>query len=404
MTDLVTQAPARAERERARRRMRRMRRIIAWLALAGLAGGGTFLATRPRGAAKSDDARGGSVRLRTTLVAMTVADDPSGQADSLTIFSARADGSRPVRLFMPSGTLAPIPGQGFEPLARTLGVRDQRLLELSVENLTGLRIDQTLVVDDVSLGRVVDALGGVEVNVPETLTEIEDGVSEQVAAQGIQRMDGATALTYMTYRGGEQTELTRFVRAQAVFDAMAFHGRKALEGATAKAEPAGATNERDLRALAGVLTPAGQPSGTKVERANLVLPVEPAGGSGTGELYRMDDDRADAYLRSEMEGALISLEVRLRLELRNGNGTPQIGERVAALLVPEGFAIEVSGNAPSFTEPRTRIIIYEDTSETRERAAAIRVLLGVGRIELGTRAQSVVDMTVVIGRDLKGKA
>lgn len=402
MTDLVTQTPARADRERARRKARRVRRVVGWFLIAGLAGGGAFIATRSRGPAPDDEARGGSARLRTTLVAMTVADDPSGQADSLTVFAARADGSHPIRLFLPSGTLAPIPGQGFEPLARTLGLRDQRLLELSVENITGLRIDQTLVVDDVSLGRVVDGLGGVEVNVPETLTEVEDGVSEQVAAAGVQQMDGATALTYLSYRGGAQTELTRFVRAQAVFDAIARRGRAALDRAVAQTEPAGATSARDLRALPAILADA--VAGVATERANLVLPVEPAGGSGAGELYRMDDERAEAFLRQEMAGALISPAKRPRIELRNGNGTPQIGERVAALLVPEGFAIEVSGNAPSFTERITRIIIYEDTPEARARAEEIRGLLRVGRVELGTRAQSVVDMTVVIGRDLKGSA
>lgn len=395
MSDLMT-TPARTERQRARRKTRRSRRFVVWLLLAALAGGGTYLATQR---VTEDAARptGAPPRLRTTLVAMRLADDTSAAADSLTIFTSWLDGSHPVRLFLPSGTLATIPGQGFEPLSRALGAGDSRLLELSVENLLGLRIDSTLVLDDVTLGRMVDAAGGLLVTAPETITETEDGVSQQVVTAGEQRMDGATALTYMTYRSETETELTRFARTQAVLDALATVDAGKLSRAASSVEVEGPTVPKDVRAFAGILASRG-------ETANLVLPVATAGGSGAGELYSVELDRTRALLSSELPGAMFTVLKRPRVDVRNGNGAPGIGERVAALLVPDGFAIELSGNAPNFSEDLTKIVIYEDSSDARERAERIRGLLGVGRIELARRGQSVVDLTVVIGRDFKGRA
>lgn len=394
MSDLLT-TPARSERQRARRRTRRARRIIGWIALAAVAAGVTYVVTREPGSV--DPSRDPDLApLATTLVAMRLADDPSGAADSLTLIATAADGTEALRVFIPSGTLAPIPGHGFEPLANALGKGDARLLELSIENLLGLRIDATVVVDDVSLGRLVDAVGGITVTVPDTLTEIEEGISEQVATEGAQRMDGAQALTYMTYRGGDETELTRFVRAQAVLDAISMVDRAQLTKAARSVTPEGATLADDLRVAAGLFA-------RRVERANLVLPVESAGGAGAGELYRVNTGRMQSLLRTEVGGAMFTLERRPRVDVRNGSGVPAIGERAAALLVPAGFAIELSGNAQDFSEPKTRIVIYRDSPETRALADRARATLGVGTIELTTRGQSVVDLTIVIGDDFQGR-
>lgn len=395
MSDLMT-TPGRSQILRARRRSRRRRRIGTILLIAGLGVGAAFFTTQRAGSDRIATS-GAPPALDTTLVAMRLSDDLSGSADALTVFAPRKDGTHPLRMFIPSGALAPIPGQGFEPLARALGKGDPSLLELSVENVLGLRIDDTLVVDDVSLGRMVDEIGGLEVEVPEALTETEAGVSQTVVPAGAQRMDGATALTYMTYRGGDETELTRFVRAQAVIDAFGRADREKVAKAATTIEPAGATLTSDLRAFAKLLSLQG-------ETANLVMPVTPAGGSGAGELYKVEADRTHALLTKEMPGAMFTLEPRMRVDVRNGNGAPGIGERVAALLVPRGFAIELSGNAQNFSEEVTRIVIYDDQQDLRSQAAAIQKLLGVGKIELARRGQSVVDLTIVVGRDFRARA
>jgi len=90
---------------------------------------------------------------------------------------------------------------------------------------------------------------------------------------------------------------------------------------------------------------------------------------------------------------------RPRLEIRNGNGVPESGERVAALLVPAGMNIVVTGNAPSFTYNSTRVVVYGDDAASLALARKIRDLLGVGDVEVGTRGQTIVDVTIVVGKD-----
>jgi hypothetical protein len=72
-------------------------------------------------------------------------------------------------------------------------------------------------------------------------------------------------------------------------------------------------------------------------------------------------------------------------------------------LVPAGLRIEVTGNAPTFDYRSTRIVIYSDDAVGLALGQEIRNLLGVGTVEVGTRAQNVVDVTVVLGKDFLAK-
>jgi len=81
----------------------------------------------------------------------------------------------------------------------------------------------------------------------------------------------------------------------------------------------------------------------------------------------------------------------------NGNGEPETGLAVADLLVPAGFRIADTGNARSFDFTRTRIIVYRETDLPI--AVRIRDLLGLGAIEISRTQQTIVDVTVVVGRD-----
>jgi LytR cell envelope-related transcriptional attenuator len=99
----------------------------------------------------------------------------------------------------------------------------------------------------------------------------------------------------------------------------------------------------------------------------------------------------------------ITVGARPKVELRNGNGTPELGQRAAALLVPAGLRIEVTGNAAKFDYRSTRIIIYSNDAAGLALGQEVRNLLGVGTVEVGTNAQTIVNVTVILGKDFLTK-
>lgn len=116
-------------------------------------------------------------------------------------------------------------------------------------------------------------------------------------------------------------------------------------------------------------------------------PAEPAVGDGSGAVAAPPPAEADE---------------RARVQLLNGVGAPGVAEAVAGLL-PEGeFRVVVAGNAPEFGVRETRLLVYDDDPASLDTAERLREVLGAGTISVSRQPQSVVDVTVIIGRDVRG--
>ncbi|MEA2523225.1 MAG: polyisoprenyl-teichoic acid--peptidoglycan teichoic acid transferase, partial [Thermomicrobiales bacterium] len=99
-------------------------------------------------------------------------------------------------LAIPRDTRAELPGYGQTKINHALMVGGVPYQKLVVENLLGIPIDGYGLVDFVAFQELVDAVGGVPVDVPEAV-RLSDGT--EIAA-GRQTMDGARALAYARYR------------------------------------------------------------------------------------------------------------------------------------------------------------------------------------------------------------
>jgi LCP family protein required for cell wall assembly len=90
----------------------------------------------------------------------------------------------------------------------------------TVEQLTGIHIDHFVVVDFAGFKNMVDALGGVEVCVPE---EVDDEVGNIHLPAGTYEADGDQALDYVRIRHGisENGDIGRMKRQQAFLASMA---------------------------------------------------------------------------------------------------------------------------------------------------------------------------------------
>lgn len=165
---------------------RRTLALLAALLLAAVPAGITFeLAGRPL----NND--------RYTLLVMGSDQGPwrsgtvfNGRADALHVISVVPSKNAAAILSFPRDSYVPVPGMGTTRINAAL-TRGPDTAVATVENLTGLQVDDWIVTGMGSFHTGVSAFGGVEINVPKRL-QIDDNVLQP----GVQRLDGPGALLY----------------------------------------------------------------------------------------------------------------------------------------------------------------------------------------------------------------
>jgi LCP family protein required for cell wall assembly len=119
-------------------------------------------------------------------------------------------------LSIPRDTRTELPGYGQSKINHALAVGGIPYEQQVVENLLGLKIDHYLLIDFNGFEDLVDAVGGIKIDVPDAFS-VSDDIS---FAAGVQTMDGKHALAYARYRGGPDGDFGRIARQQQVLRAL----------------------------------------------------------------------------------------------------------------------------------------------------------------------------------------
>jgi polyisoprenyl-teichoic acid--peptidoglycan teichoic acid transferase len=409
-TDGQLENLTRASRTGRRRKQRLRKRAGITAVIVLVAAVGAWVINRP---GNGDRAASGKVLAGplegsqvTYVVTTQLADDLSEQADTITVFALDARGANPFVLFVPAAVQAEVPGHGFDSVGRALSLGGVPLHLLTVENMLGADIDHEITVRDDVLARLVDAAGGLDIEVTEQLFAPEGGGRRiPVFTAGRQHMNGAKVRAYLAYLGSDETALSRPPRARQVWDGLFAKWRGFTSAKLSRQFTAlGAGFETDAPvADAGrfFAAMAATPSATRVYST---LPTTPVGAGGEEQALRLDDDGVQGLMRQFMGDSLrVKQGDQVRVEVLNGNGVPQIGEKVSRILVPAGFRLVLDRNADRFTFPRTRIIVYTRDDSSLAIAKRIKELLKVGEIEIALQGQTLVDVTIVVGQDFASR-
>lgn len=274
------------------------------------------------------------------------------------VLVAASGGERaPAAVAIPGYTYANVPGYGDATVGDAAGVDNPELVAGAVEVVLGVKVDASALLPLEDLAPIVDAVGGIEI-------------------EG-RRLNGASAISYLE-RGADD-----LISAEFQF----LRWREVAGAILARAD-------RDTTSFIGlpddvaqVLTRAGTGAAELHE-----LPVEDIGAG-----LAIPDAEAVRALVGDLFQPTARVMGEVRLVVLNGVGTPGIGERVARVLVPRGFKLVSSVNAPTFDVEETQIVAA--SRDMLDEAEVARELLGVGRVFLGEQPTQVADVTVVIGRD-----
>lgn len=135
---------------------------------------------------------------------------PDGASRSDVILVARAGGGM---LAVPRDTLVQIPGAGRDKINAAFAYGGPGLAVDTLESFLGVPVERYVVVDFAGVEEIVDALGGVTVDVEAPITYQLTGRFVTIPA-GEQTLDGAEALAYVRYRGGPTADIGRIENQQ----------------------------------------------------------------------------------------------------------------------------------------------------------------------------------------------
>lgn len=149
---------------------------------------------------------------RTNILVMGVG-DPTHQAanlsDSMMVLSLDSKTHRVAQISLPRDMRVPIPGYGNRKINNANALGGSKLAEQTVSNLLGVPIHYYIKTNFSGLRELVNAVGGIDVDVKQRLADSEYPCDDNEAKScglviepGLQHMDGARALQYARCRKG----------------------------------------------------------------------------------------------------------------------------------------------------------------------------------------------------------
>ena len=121
------------------------------------------------------------------------------RSDTMIVMHLNADRSAAQLISIPRDSYVPVPGYGRTKINASFSYGGPKLLAETVEDLTGVYIDHIAVIDWGGFKGVTDAIGGVDVYVPQTVT---DSARKKTWTQGEHHLGGEEALLYVRQRYG----------------------------------------------------------------------------------------------------------------------------------------------------------------------------------------------------------
>jgi LCP family protein required for cell wall assembly len=338
-------------------------------------------------------------------------DGDRGRSDSLILVRMDADKDFISMLSFPRDLYVDIPGVGRDKINAAYSYGEKATID-TVEKLTGEPVNHFVNIDFEGFVRLVDAVGGVYLDVDRRYFNDNTGGGENYdmidLQPGYQRLDGANALDFARYRHTD-SDFARIQRQQQFLSELK---RQTKRIGNLISLPSFGKIFRDN------ITMSIKSRGELVKIINLALSVDKArigryringGLSMAGEqsivvaspdeiATKVEQWKNPEFLESAPKKKVVPSEVSVNV--LNGNGKVLAGESGAALLKEKGFSATNGGNADRFDYTASEV---QFAPGKRDEARAVQRLFGpFTGIEPATGSTAGADVTLILGTNFEG--
>nr|WP_092072695.1 LCP family protein [Dendrosporobacter quercicolus]NSL48925.1 LCP family protein [Dendrosporobacter quercicolus DSM 1736]SDM48435.1 transcriptional attenuator, LytR family [Dendrosporobacter quercicolus] len=149
--------------------------------------------------------------------------DDVGRSDTLFLVTVDTNTKEVAMLSIPRDTRVRTPGHGYDKINHAYANGGHKLTQQAVEGLLGISIDRYIMIDFHSFNKIIDAVGGVDIEVEKRMyyEDPYDGDGGLVIdlQPGLQHLDGEAAIQYVRYRD-EDGDIGRVQRQQKFIKAL----------------------------------------------------------------------------------------------------------------------------------------------------------------------------------------
>lgn len=148
--------------------------------------------------------------------------DEAARSDTIMMMVMRPVDKKIGLVAFPRDSLVDIPGQGEDKINAALAYGGVPLLKSTLQQLTHNPVDHHVLVNFQTFQKVVDAMGGVQINVPEKMYLPEENIDLK---PGDQLLNGYEALAFVRWRGDGKGDIGRMERQRQFMEAVSAKAR-----------------------------------------------------------------------------------------------------------------------------------------------------------------------------------
>ncbi len=330
-----------------------------------------------------------------------------GLADVMLLIRFDPEKKKLVMLSIPRDTRVLLEGYGMKKINAANREGGPALTAKTVSNLlSGVGIDRYIRINVLGVGKLIDALGGVTVNVPKDMKYQDDSQHLYINLKaGRQHLNGDQALQLLRFRRDNLGDIGRIQRQQMVMRALM---EQSLNPGTLAQLPqilnvvkenidTNLTLE-ELLALVGF--------GVRTNRSNMQMLMVPGRFSNPKEYkasywlpkHKKIPAMMSQYFDIEYEGlAEIVQPGRLRVAIQDYTGSDEISFRpLIRMLRRAGYGNVYIAKSLGVPLKVTRIVAQQGDGDSAE---SVRTILGLGEVRVESTGNLNSDISVQVGQD-----
>jgi LCP family protein required for cell wall assembly len=342
---------------------------------------------------------GGKSRASILVLGLDKRTNDSGRFDTIMVGSVDVATKEIRVLSIPRDTRVEIPGTlSYDKINATMPRGGVDVAVETVEQMLNVPIDYYAVTDIDGFGRVVDRLGGVEIDVERDMHYVDRRGGLYIdLSKGVQRLDGDKALQYVRFRHEAEGDIAR-IRRQQKFMRAVVHEMGRLSKMLTAPRAIGELRESidtDLAAedIVWLIRTLKNTSDDKIR----CFTVPGSNATIGGGSYRItDENKLEPIIEYVFYGGDEAALEPPSIEIYNASGDRGLARRAAQRLRERGYTVSTCRTWPDGELSRSRVV---DNRGCPQAARALADLLDLRTVSTQGDETRKADITVILGTD-----